>query len=42
MEQRLITQTQANYQLINRHIRRIENTIMKAHFGGKMFRNESR
>ena len=26
----------------NRHIRKIENTIMKAHFGGKMFRNESR
>jgi len=25
---------------VNRHIRKIENAIMKSHFGGKMFRNE--
>ena len=27
---------------VNRHIRNVENLIMKAHFGGKTFRNESR
>ena len=27
---------------VNRHIRNVENTIMRAHFGGKMFRNKSR